>query len=50
LTPIATLLALATLTDAKARQLAGRPAHFHVVIDSGPDGDAEHGRRYEFQG
>jgi hypothetical protein len=40
----------ATLADAEARQLAGRPALFRVVLDSEPGGDAEHGWRYDCQG
>jgi hypothetical protein len=40
----------ATLTENEARQLAGRPALFRVVLDSEPDGDAEHGWRYDCQG
>ncbi len=41
---------LATLTDAEARRLAGRPALFTVVIDGEPDGDAQRGWRYDCQG
>jgi hypothetical protein len=40
----------ATLTEREARQLAGRPALFRVVLDSEPDGDGEHGWRYERKG
>jgi hypothetical protein len=40
----------ATLTDAEARQLAGRAALYRVVIHSEPDGDSEHGWQVECQG
>jgi hypothetical protein len=39
-----------TLTDAQARQLAGRPALFQVYVEGEPDGDPEHGWRYDCQG
>jgi hypothetical protein len=41
---------LATLTGAEARHLAGRRALFRVRIDSEPDGDPEHGWRYDCRG
>jgi hypothetical protein len=41
---------LAALTDAEARQLAGRRALYVVWIDSEPDGDPETGWRYECPG
>ena len=41
---------LATLTDAEARQLAGRPALFRVVVDGEPDGDQESGWGYDCRG
>jgi hypothetical protein len=40
----------ATLTDAEARRLAGRPALFRVVVDGEPDGDAGAGWRYDCRG
>jgi hypothetical protein len=40
----------ATLTEREARQLAGRPALFRVVLDGEPNGDAEHGWRYVCKG
>jgi hypothetical protein len=40
----------ATLTDAEARQLAGRPALFRVLLESEPEGNEEHGWRYDCQG
>jgi hypothetical protein len=40
----------APLTDREAREDAGRPALFRVVLDSEPDGGAEHGWRYDCQG
>jgi hypothetical protein len=40
----------ATLTEREARQLGGRPALFCVVLDGEPDGDEEHGWRYECRG
>jgi hypothetical protein len=41
---------LATLTDAEARQLAGRRALFRVVLDGEPDGNPEGGWRYDCRG
>jgi hypothetical protein len=41
---------LATLTDAEARQLDGRPALFRVVVEGEPDGDARAGWRYDRRG
>lgn len=41
---------LAALTDAEAPQLAGRRALYCVVIEGEPDGDPEHGWRYECRG
>jgi hypothetical protein len=42
---------LATLTDAEARQLAGRRALYRVRIDPEPDGDPQDGwRRYSCRG
>jgi hypothetical protein len=40
----------ATMTDRQARQLAGRRALYRVVLDSEPDGDAEHGWQYDCKG
>jgi hypothetical protein len=41
---------LATLTDAEARQLAGRRALFRVALDGEPDGDQDRGWRYDCRG
>jgi hypothetical protein len=41
---------LAALTDAEARQLAGRRALFRVVVDGEPDGDEDRGWTYDCRG
>jgi hypothetical protein len=41
---------LAALTDAEARQLAGRPALFRVLLDGEPNGDPQDGWRYGCRG
>jgi hypothetical protein len=41
---------LATLTDAEARQLAGRRAWFRVVVEGQPAGDEKRGWRYDCEG
>jgi hypothetical protein len=41
---------LATLTDADARQLAGRCGLFRVVLDGRPDWSADDGWRYDCRG
>jgi hypothetical protein len=41
---------LATLSDAQARRLAGQRALFRVFVEGEPDGDEEHGWRYDCRG